>query len=78
MNPFMQLVGLRDGQGASPSVMYLYPEQQQRCVCCGFITPNLWIFGLGIILCRMCYEFALNVNFPIKIEPVESYLLKAA
>ena len=81
MNPFMQLVGLRDGQGQSPNVMYLHGYQKQQCICCGYQTFNLWIFGMGTLLCTGCYEFAINMTYqPVNTDPwtVEGYLLKAA
>lgn len=78
MNPLMQLVGLRDGQGASPAVMYLHLEQKQQCICCGYATPNLCLFGLEVSLCGMCYEFAIKMTHGVPSQTVESYLMKAA
>ena len=78
MNPLMQLVGLRDGQGASPAVMFLHSEDKQRCVCCGYATPNLYLFGLEVGLCGMCYDFAIKMTHGVPSQTIESYLLKAA
>jgi hypothetical protein len=71
-NPFMELLGMRDGQDHSPCLICFTPiGQESFCGFCGRSLHHLYMISFNVGLCNTCFYFALNCNFPKNEEPKE-------